>query len=264
MSISFDRIASRYDATRGFPPGVETQFATAFRRLSDVPPGSRLLEIGVGTGRIALPLASAGYSYVGVDLSRNMMARLQQRMQPGMRLVLVQGDATKLPLRDASVDAVVAVHVFHLIAGWETAVRELRRVVRPGGVLANGFNKQVRQLPSDQLRARWAAIVGELGGNTERPGTRIAQAEPLLVSLFGPPHQVTMASWVRHESLRERLDLLAARTSSDTWELPDALLRESLARAEAWAQETFGDLDKPHSTEVHFVMMLYGSPSATA
>src|SRR5215216_6319362 len=53
MSISFDRIAERYDATRGFPPGIEAQIGAAFRRLSSLHTGARLLEIGVGTGRIA-------------------------------------------------------------------------------------------------------------------------------------------------------------------------------------------------------------------
>jgi ubiquinone/menaquinone biosynthesis C-methylase UbiE len=262
MSVSFDRIASRYNATRGFPPGVDAQLAAAFRRLSHLPAGARLLEVGVGTGRIALPLAEAGYPYVGVDLSRNMMTRLQERLHSGLRLTLVQGDATQLPLRDASVDGAVAVHVFHLIAGWEQAVAELRRVIRPGGILATGFNKQVRRLPSDQLREQWSVIAGELGGTTKRPGARIAQEEPLLVSLFGPARQDILATWVRRESLRHQLDLLATRTTSDTWQLSDSVLSESIARAEDWARNTFGDLELQHTTEVHFVMVFYGAPPA--
>jgi ubiquinone/menaquinone biosynthesis C-methylase UbiE len=263
MSISFDRIASRYDATRGFPPGVEMQLATAFRRLSRLPNSARLLEIGVGTGRIALPLAAAGYPYVGIDLSRNMMVRLQQRIHSSARISLLQGDATELPLRDASVDGAVAVHVFHLISGWERAVAELRRVIRPGGVLATGFNKQMRRLPADQLREQWSTIVGELGGTTKRPGARIAEEEPLLVSLFGQARQVTLASWVRRQSLREQLDLLASRATSDTWQVPETLLRESLVRAEEWAHDSFGDLERQHTTEVHFMMLFYGPSTAS-
>jgi len=259
MSISFDRIAARYDATRGFPPGVETQFATAFRRLSGLSLDARLLEIGVGTGRIAIPLASLGYPYIGLDLSKNTMARLRERLPPRVDITLMRGDATALPLRDASVDGAIVVHVFHLVAGWEQAAAELRRVIRPGGIIATGFNKTNAPLPSDKMREQWSTIVGELGGNSKRPGARITQEEPLLASLFGPPRRAILATWVRRQSLREQLDLLAARTTSDTWQLPDTILHESLRRAESWARETYGDLDRQHSTDVHFTMIFYGA-----
>ena len=77
MSVSFDRIASRYDATRGFPPGVGAQVGAAFRAQSGLPVGARLVEIGVGTGRIAIPLVSQGYQYIGVDISLEMMRRFE-------------------------------------------------------------------------------------------------------------------------------------------------------------------------------------------
>jgi ubiquinone/menaquinone biosynthesis C-methylase UbiE len=264
MSISFDRIAARYDATRGFPPGVDTQFATAFRRLSGLSLDARLLEIGVGTGRIAIPLASLGYPYIGLDLSKNMMAQLRERLPPRVDIMLMRGDATALPLRDASVDGAIVVHVFHLIAGWEQAAAELRRVVRPGGIIATGFNKTNAPLPSDKMREQWSTIIGELGGNSKRPGARITQEEPLLASLFGPPRRAILATWVRRQSLREQLDLLAARTTSATWQLPDALLHESLRRAESWARETYGDLDRQHSTDVHFTMIFYGATDGSS
>src|SRR5262245_28093534 len=155
MSISFDRIASRYDATRGFPPEIGARIGTAFRQASGLPDGVRLFEIGVGTGRIAIPLTSAGYRYVGLDISLKMMAQLREHLPPGRDVALLRGDATRLPLRDASVDGAVAVHVFHLIAGWEQAVAELQRVIRPGGVLAHGFNEGSEHTPTAQLREHW-------------------------------------------------------------------------------------------------------------
>jgi ubiquinone/menaquinone biosynthesis C-methylase UbiE len=257
MSVSFDRIAAHYDATRGFPVGVDSKIGPAFRRHSGLPGGARLLEIGVGTGRIAIPLASVGYRYVGLDLSLNMMARLREHMPPGVAVELARGDATALPLHDSSVDGAVVVHVFHLIDGWERAVAELRRVIRPGGVLATGFNETAAPLPADSLRERWRDIVQELGGDTSLPGARLKHEEPLLISLFGPVHRTTLATWTRRESLRERLNLMATRANSDTWKLPEPILRESIHQAEAWARATYGDLERQDATEARFTMLFY-------
>ncbi len=257
MSISFDPIASRYDATRGFPPEIGARIGAAFRQVSGLPGGARLLEIGVGTGRIAIRLTSAGYRYIGLDISLKMMARLRERLPPGRDVALVRGDATRLPLHDASVDGAVAVHVFHLIAGWERAIAELHRVLRPGGVLAHGFNDSNDSAPSDQLRERWRTIAHELGGDTRRPGARGEEVDLQLEATFGPPRREVLATWERHESLRERLDALKSRTGSDTWALPEPILHESIARVEAWARATYSDLEQHHTTEAKFTVLFY-------
>ena len=165
-SVVFDRVAGDYDATRGFPPGVEEAVADAFVRAGGLGPASRLVEVGVGTGRIALPLAARVGGIVGIDRSAPMLAKLvtkraarpvaavrgdgaRPRSAGGLAVVrgdgarprsaggvaAVRGDGTRLPLADASVDAAVAVHVFHLIPGWRAVLAELARVLRPGGLL---------------------------------------------------------------------------------------------------------------------------------
>jgi ubiquinone/menaquinone biosynthesis C-methylase UbiE len=257
MSISFDRIAERYDATRGFPPGVEAQIGASFRRLSGMPTSARLLEIGVGTGRIAIPLASAGYHYTGADISSAMMQRLRQQLPAHVMVDLLRADATALPLRDACMDGAISVHVLHLIAGWERAVAELRRVLRQGGTLALGFNITANQSDSEAIREHWRMIVAELGGDTRRPGVRNEEADALLQQIFGPPRREILASWEQHETIRERLDQLATRTTSDTWQLPDAILHESLRRVEQWARDTYGDLEQPRLLQANFTMLFY-------
>ena len=71
------------------------------------------------------------------------------------------------------------------------------------------------------------------------------------------PRRVVLASWERRESIRERLDLLAARTTSDTWQLPDSILQESIRQVEAWARETYGDLEQPRPLQANFTMLFY-------
>ena len=132
-SRSFERAAPFYDRTRGLPgPTV----AAVTRLLTGELTGrGRALEIGVGTGRVALPVHEAGVELVGVDLARAMMAELVTKAGGAVPFPLAQADATALPFPADSFGAALASHVFHLIPSWRAAVLELVRVVRPGGVV---------------------------------------------------------------------------------------------------------------------------------
>jgi SAM-dependent methyltransferase len=127
-SINFDRMASRYDDTRG---GEERGRWVAEHIAPHLPSG-QLLEIGVGTGLIAKAFAERGWTVTGVDLSEAML-ELAARRVPGR---VARADAQALPLRDRSVDACVAVHVFHLVGDSPAVFAEVARVLRPGGRLA--------------------------------------------------------------------------------------------------------------------------------
>ena len=76
-SVAFDRAAGYYDESRGLDPAVEELVADRVEEA--VGPGARLLEVGVGTGRIALPLHRRGGNVVGVDLSLPMLERYRAK-----------------------------------------------------------------------------------------------------------------------------------------------------------------------------------------
>src|SRR4028118_2035049 len=138
MSVVFDRAVAFYDRTRGLPPQAETSLAQVVGEDVPLAAGSKVLEIGVGTGRIALPLTRQHrYRYTGIDLSRNMMDVLRAKVS-SEQISLVQGDVARLPFLAGTFDAVVAVHIFHLISGWQQAMDEVARVLRTGGVLLHG------------------------------------------------------------------------------------------------------------------------------
>jgi len=71
-SVGFDRAAEYYDRTRGVPPDVAG--AQTALLAGELPGRGRVLEVGVGTGQIALPLAEAGVPMAGLDLSMPMVA----------------------------------------------------------------------------------------------------------------------------------------------------------------------------------------------
>jgi demethylmenaquinone methyltransferase/2-methoxy-6-polyprenyl-1,4-benzoquinol methylase len=129
----FDRIAPVYDAmNRVMTAGLDVRW----RRLAAeaaVRRGDRVLDAACGTGDLAIADAKAGAgSVVGLDFSERMLARARKKAQ----LEWVQGDLLALPFDDASFDAATVGFGVRNVADLERALRELRRVLRPGGRLA--------------------------------------------------------------------------------------------------------------------------------
>jgi ubiquinone/menaquinone biosynthesis C-methylase UbiE len=132
----FDGWSERYDRD----PLQRFLFQPSHRMLlgSLVPGDRRVLDVGCGTGQFAYqvrrihPVAEV----VGLDLSAGMLARGRERCQePLARVRLVRGDSQRLPFRDDSFDVVTCAHSFHHYPDQARVVREMHRVLRPGGRL---------------------------------------------------------------------------------------------------------------------------------
>jgi SAM-dependent methyltransferase len=242
--VAFDIVADRYDATRRLSP--EAERATLDILSAELRPRGRCLEIGVGTGRLAMPLSRAGVHLVGLDLSAPMLDRLVHNAGGPAPFPLIRGDATALPFPDAALGAALVAHVLHLIPDWERALAELVRVVRPGGSVVAVIGRF-----SPDLRAIMERLVREAG--IDRP-------------FRGLDHDVdrldaTMARLgVEHRDLGTVIDRTA--TSIDeffrlteqgvwswTWRADPAARRAATARLRPWAAERFGDLDAPRTFE---------------
>lgn len=105
--------------------------------------GKAVLEVGCGTGLILHRTARFARHAVGIDLSGGMLQKAQQR-----GLHVMQASATALPLATASVDVAYSFKVLAHIPDIQGALREMARVVRPGGwVLAEFYNaRSLRRL----------------------------------------------------------------------------------------------------------------------
>ncbi len=134
-SLSFDGLAKLYDETRCFD---RLRFQEAVQYLCECFPAHRfphLMEAGIGTGRIALPLAEKGYTVAGVDLSWEMLTALKSMITahpPAQPIRPAQADVTCLPLPAAAFDLALAVHLFYFVRNWQKAADEIQRTVRPG------------------------------------------------------------------------------------------------------------------------------------
>ncbi len=260
MSISFDRAADYYDRTRGYPPGVESQVAAALLAAAGATPRTRLLELGVGTGRIALPIVRAGYHYTGIDLSAAMMDKLRAALTaiPGgtARVTLLRGDAERLPLADASVDAVITVHVYHLVSDRARVAAESARVLSPAGILLNGRDTASGD-SRGELYAAWFTILRDLGWEEprERPMAGSLGVSDLWRALGAVVDEAPGVSWQTTTSTAEVLESIAGRLWSSLWDIPDAIYPSAVARLRAWAGTRYGDtLEERRPVERRFVI----------
>lgn len=245
-SVNFDPAAKTYEATRGFPPGIDAEVAAAAAELiGSIAPGLKVLEIGVGTGRIARPLAAHGLPVIGVDLSAGMLAELRRLTPPDAPApLLTRGDATRLPIAPASCAAVIGVHIFHLIPEWRAALNEIGRILAPGGVLLTGHDWRDEAAPSVRMMQAWRAIVRERGYPTGHPGADDFQ----VVQRHLAEHGVTaderlVGNWVTRRSVAEMLAGFAQRTWSSTWKVPDEDFDTCLALLRAWAMREIGSIE---------------------
>lgn len=118
--------------------------------LSHIVPGPGvLLDVGCGPGVYHPLLAASGTRVVGVDASPGMARAARDQARRGALPVLVaRGDAQRLPIRDASCDRVMANHLLYHVSDQRAALRELRRVVKPGGrvILATNAADSMQRL----------------------------------------------------------------------------------------------------------------------
>jgi len=266
-SLSFDRVAGRYDATRGYPAEIARQIAAGLIRLGELPPQAAVLEIGIGTGRIALPLLEQGVNVTGVDIAPQMLEQLDKNYRETVEavrqgtpdqawgtLVTRRADMTALPFADGAFDAVIAVHVLHLVPQWRQALDDALRVIRPGGSFLLGQDVTATDAVNFQIQDKWLQIVRELGAQPERVG---AHGYGEILEALGTrglaPQEETLATWTKMQTPRSVLRYIADRTWSQTWGITDPLFADSVQRLETWVKLRYGAaLDTPMSEQLSF------------
>ncbi|WP_052710938.1 class I SAM-dependent methyltransferase [Pseudofrankia sp. DC12] len=253
-SVNFDRMADRYDATRG---GERRGYLVAEDLAPHLPTrNGRLLEIGVGTGLIAAAFAGLGWEVVGIDLSERMLAYAARRV-PGR---VARADASKLPVADGCVDACLAVHVMHLVGDAPAVVTEVARVLRPGGRLAvvgGGANVEISditevmavmqaQLARGSLKEREAQDAS-LGTTAEQAGLRLVE-EFFVMREIGETTPAQAAAEVEQRLWSRLWDL-----PTDTWAEVVEPTIERLRR--------LPDQDRPRSSALRSPVHIFEAPA---
>lgn len=244
-SANADRYHRWGDLAHGHPD-YRSAWAGALGRLAGHPrlDGSaprRVVDVGTGTGEVALVLAGLGHRVQGFDLSPGMLAYARSKtVPPGDTVAFGPGDAYRLPLPDACADVVVNRMVFWTLHDPERALLEWRRVLAPGGRIvvvdglhftpAGGTPQRAAALRSRLFwaaEARLAALRGhraESSGDyhaddVQPPGLRWRSAEDARAHFTAAGLTGTTLTWL------DAVDEAQRRTAPPRWRLAGLLPR---------------------------------------
>jgi SAM-dependent methyltransferase len=187
---SFGAAAGQYQRGRPEYPGSAVEWLVPRR-------AKRVLDLGAGTGKLTRSLVEAGLKVTAVEPSRGMREQLAATV-PGA--VVAAGTAERIPLADASVDAVVVAHAWHWFDP-ALAVPEIARVLAPGGTLSLVWNMRDEAEP-------WVATLGAI---MHRHSRQAIDASPEVGAPFGPPERMEVR-WRQPVTRQDILDLVASRS----------------------------------------------------
>lgn len=257
MSISFDRAAPYYDRTRQL---TESALVTLIPMVAgELAESERVIEVGIGTGRIALPLMRSGLRITGVDISSEMLARLRANAAGSGPPVAI-ADATRLPFTDNTFGGAVAAHVFHLIPAWKDAVSEVIRVVRPGGVLV--ASRGGRTVAGDWWRSVRREFFRAAGDPPWPPGMdRIEELDAEMRSRGAAVKQLPAIEQKESATVNELLALLEEGVWSACWSIDEETRHRAVAAAREWAVANIGDLDEHRTVTETLAWRSYSLPA---
>ena len=192
----FTQIAPRYDLLNHV---LSMQLdrvwrAKVARRLAPILSNrdALVLDLCCGTGDLAFALARAGKAkIIGADFAHTMLTRAAEKStKVRSPLSFFEADALQLPFADNSFDAVTSAFGFRNLANYESGLREIRRVLRPGGTIAIlEFTEPPEGFFGNAYRWYFRAVLPRIGGMLS--GDRAAYAYlPKSVARFFRPAQL--------------------------------------------------------------------------
>ena len=253
-----------HPATRGFrlaadlyERGRPSYPSAAIRRIGtrlDLRPGRTVLDLAAGTGKLTRLLIPSGANVIAVEPIPEMRVELERRVPDA---IAMGGTAERIPLVDEYVDAVTVAQAFHWFRADE-ALREIRRVLRPGGGLAVLWNTRDNR---DPVNAAVSVILEPLGRDTPRRrqhDARVASQRDTRVildesGLFTPCEAALFKhrQKVDEEGLVERVLSISFVAAS-----PRAVRDDVEQRVRALAQEHDGRIHLRYVTELYVAFRL--------
>ncbi len=238
-SKSYDQIAERYDATRGYSAeGTAriTQILTA-----EFAKRGRVLEIGIGTGQLALALHAAGVDVMGVDRSVPMLSKVGEKAGGRPPFPLVVGVATEMRFAYGAFDAAYFRWILHLIRGWRDVLTEAIRVVGPGGGIIGEIGGFAG--PKNEVQRHYEELAGVVSKPIGLPWSDWASLDAHMAALGCEVRLLPSFDDPDRQSLSEFIDATERNIYSWTWNLDEGTRVRYAEETRAWALGRFGDLD---------------------
>lgn len=252
MTSAFDAVASNFERFRILPDGVPQAIRASIFAAAHTSSAARILDLGAGTGRIGRTFVEAGDTYVGVDTS---LAMLREFRDSTTNACLAQADGRRLPFRNGSFDVVLLMHVLSGTGDWQPMLHEVRRVCRPGGIVAVGRTASSEAGIDVQLKHQLKMILQEMGIPWHRLQESYRQSLDWLKSLATRHVHAQVASWSHSETAQE---FISRHRSGARFAalLPD-VQKQALQKLSAWATETFGSLENGFAAQRSFELDIF-------
>jgi ubiquinone/menaquinone biosynthesis C-methylase UbiE len=238
-AVGFDVGADAYERGR---PGYPREAVDALVRELGIVPGTKILELAAGTGKLTRMLTPVGAWTVAVEPVEGMRREFRRHLP---ETPLVAGTAEAIPLRSASVDAAVVAQAFHWFDG-RAALAELHRVLRPAGRLAVVWN--VRD-ESHELARAMTEFFDRYRRGVPQHRDRLWQRAFEETELFTPLE-------VESFPYEQRLDLDGLRDRVMSVSFMASLSRDEQERARRELRALVADRDDeivlPYRTDVHW------------
>lgn len=245
MRLSFDSIANQFANQRGLPPHALRAW---IQFVDEVAKGVNItiVEPGIGTGRVALPLAVAGHHVTGTDISRPMLfecSRQADHHQIHHRVVLHLADATDLPFDDYTFDFGFIAQLLYLVPDWAMVLDELARVVKPGGCVVR-LDEPTQESPALQLwSTTWRKMIEQTGYRhlPSLPEHRDVHDE--FLRRWPDCREVELANWGFGQTVAEARVGYRDRVRGLYADIPDVEFDATVASFLDWADAEFPDPD---------------------
>lgn len=243
----FKQIANIYDATRAMSPEVDEQVTQCILNLVKATPETKFLEPGIGTGLNALPIIQRGYSYTGVDISKEMMDKLRCKLQKVPdNLRLIQADASSLNFQDNCFDVVLMRHMLHLIPDWRRTLSEIIRVLKPSGIYL--YCESIWTPHQKEFEQQWREILVQqkeyqAPSYEDQDRAGIEKVKNWLIEQGATIETVIAAQWRVEQTVGELLNIYQTKNHATCWLIPEYAFPTAMQEFRIWCQKHYGSFD---------------------
>jgi SAM-dependent methyltransferase len=258
---SFDRVADVYDETRSMPAEAERELTDAlYGFVEAIAPDVLLYEVGIGTGRVTVPLARRGVRVAGSDIAPKMLQVLRAKR---MAIDACLAESAHPPFRAGAFDAVLFAHILHLVPNVDATVRASISVLRPVGRVISGSDDPEMGLrgQGDEAIQRVATEVAGIEMTGWRPYEgALGTLDRLLHEHQTTPTGTATVRWTARTTGRRHLERLTRRDFSSAWLITDDALPAVVASATPVLEELYNGLDTTIEYERSFTVRVWRLP----
>jgi len=236
--VDFSTNDSIYDRRHGAAIALDIAYDLASK--GNLPREARVLDIGAGTGRVAITFAATWHNVVVLDPALPMLNEIRAKA-PDCQIQIVAGEGARLPFAPCHFDAVILARVLYLMADWQTVLQQAYNVLKPGGCLFHEWGNGEAGEEWVQIREKARTLFEDAGvRNPFHPGARSeSEVDDSLAALglnrtnelwTGPGPTMTLHSFV---------EMIESGELSYIWNVPKNIQESCLPQLKQWSENTF-------------------------